>query len=243
MIIGTYELVQARAGSGWLIGGLFLAGGDIFLWAFPVRCHGANGNEREEPQLTPEPEPRWEAPSPYNYSGALDAMGTIAAPLLASVSIALVVVVLTSPTAFHALNLTVLLLLVAAAGFVAALECSFQARQFAVTPADLEGWWPDNSDRPRRERLRQIQREHLACFRRWAVRARCAYNVGILALIAGVGALLWPASLSHVAPLRICVLGLLAVSAVIEAIWIARTLMYEDRPRLPAVGPETPEID
>jgi hypothetical protein len=230
LVVGVYELVKDRASPLWAAAGLLLMIFDALLWALLVR--------REQMIDTPGPEPRWEVPSPYNYSAALDAMGTIAAPLLASVSIALVAVLLTDPKDFHTLNLTILLLVMAAAGFVAAVECSFQARQYAVSPQEIEDWWPDHDVPTRRNRLRQIQREHLARFRDWARRARTAYNLGILALIAGVGALLWPTHLSHTAPLRLALLGVIATSFLVEGLWVVVTLTRENRPRLPPVGPE-----
>lgn len=166
-------------------------------------------------------------------------MGTVAAPLLASLSIALVAVVVTSPKDFRAADLTVLLLVVSAVGFIGALECSFMARQYVVAPTDLEGWWPDHESLDRRENLRRAQREHLARFRKWAVRARLSYNVGIVALTAGLGALLWPRSVCHTPPLRIAVLVTVLAALVVQIVWIAKTAFREDQPDTPVVGPES----
>jgi hypothetical protein len=138
------------------------------------------------PPAPPGPETRWQAPLPYGNPAAIDSMGTIAAPLLASVCIALIAIVLTSTAAFRWTNATLLLLVVAAGSFVATVECSFIARQYVVTPSDLEDWWPDRDVPERREMLRREQRYYVSQFRVWSGKARLAYNVGVLALSLGV---------------------------------------------------------
>ena len=188
----------------------------------------------------PTPEPRWRVPSPYNYAGAVDGMGTVAAPLLASLCIALVAVVISNTSAFAEANLALLLLLVAAVGFIATLQFSVMARQYIVTPSQLDEWWPDCDAPSRRDRLRSIQRSHLTRFFAWADRARFAYNTGILALSLGVGTLLAPRHWNDVSQGRIVVLIVAALAFLVELAWVVGTLLCPDKPELPPVGPEKP---
>jgi hypothetical protein len=192
----------------------------------------------------PPPEPaavcsetRWQVPSPYNYPAAIDSMGTIAAPLLASVSLALIAVVLTGASSFRWVDAALFLLVIAAAAFIATVEFSFIARQYAVTPSDLELWWPDHDVPERRDRLRAIQRFHRIRFTRWADRARNAYNIALLALILGVTVLLIPkGSICHANGFRILAVVLLAATFVAEFLWAI--FAKPDDGALPPVGPE-----
>jgi hypothetical protein len=181
-------------------------------------------------------QPRWEPPRPYGYPTALDGMGTIAAPLLASVTIALVAVVLTSATAFRLVSAILLLFVLAAGAFVATVECSFMARQYVATPSELEDWWPDSDQPGRRKMLRREQRYYLSRFRFWTVRARFAYNTGVLALSLGVVALLIPKG--HVADGRLAVIALAGLAFLAELVWIVVTLVRHESPELPDVAPE-----
>jgi hypothetical protein len=193
----------------------------------------------DSPALQPRREPRWEPPEPYNYPAALDSMGTIAAPLLASVSIALIAIILTSASAFRLVSAALLLLMLAAGAFVATVECSFMARQYVVTPSELEDWWTDSDAPGRRETLRREQRYYLSRFRFWAKRARFAYNVGILALSLGVVALLVPHG--HADFGRLVVIALAALAFLAESVWLVTTLVCHQAPKLPKVAPEPPQ--
>lgn len=186
-------------------------------------------------------EPRWRPFRPYNYPAALDGMGTIAAPLLASVSIALIAVLLSSAPSFRLLTAALLLLLIAAVSFIAAIECTFRARQYVVTPSELEDWWPDHETPGRRRALRREQRFYRSEFRRWAVRARTAYDIGILTLTLGVVALLVPHGHIDAGRWVVLAVGIVAVGG--QAAWIINAR----RPQLPVsledVAPEPPSSD
>jgi hypothetical protein len=183
------------------------------------------------------PETRWKPYRPYSYPNALDGMGAIAAPLLASVSIALVAVALSSASAFRLVSGALLLLVFAAAAFVAAVECSFIARQYVVTPSQLEEWWPDFRDQRRLDLLRREQRYFKDRFKLWSNRARCAYDAGLLGLGLGVTALLVPQG--QIDFLRVCAIGLAAAAVVCEAAWIVNTRTRQSQPVLPEIGPES----
>ncbi len=113
------------------------------------------------------PEPRWEVPPEYGYAGAIESMGSIAAPLLAGFSFALAVFLIGRDGSSWT-SAALLLLVGAALAFVDAVQFTFRARQFAVTPPEIEMWW---SDPARRELLRREQRFYHANHRAWAMAA------------------------------------------------------------------------
>jgi hypothetical protein len=141
--------------------------------------------------------PKWERPGYYGRPSAIDAMGTIAAPFLAGIGIALAVLVISNEKHFGAAN-EALFALVAATGFlVACVECAFAARQYVVRPSELEEWRPDPDEPKRVELLEAEQKNALTKFELWSNRARWAYNVGIVAFGAGVVFLLVPEGGTH----------------------------------------------
>jgi hypothetical protein len=127
--------------------------------------------------------PGWDVPYPYGQAAAIDSMGGIAAPLLAGFSVTLALLVISTPQAFRFVNATLALLLVAAFALIAALQFTFRARQYAVSPSQIVEWWPDAESDERLQELRHEQREHRKEFTRWANPARYAYNVGILCFV------------------------------------------------------------
>lgn len=182
---------------------------------------------------------RWQPPRPYGWPAALDSMGTIAAPLLASVSIALIAVVLTGPSAFHLANAVLLCLVIAAAAFVATVECTVTARSYAVTPSEIEEWSPEQVDPDVLLELRREQRYYRERFRCWATAARIAYNAGILALTVGVAVAVVPSG--HVADARLAVIAAAVAACVAEVVWIGYRFATRHRsPSLPEVLAEPP---
>jgi hypothetical protein len=136
--------------------------------------------------------PQWDRPAYYGRPSAIDAMGTIAAPFLAGIGIALAVLVISNEKDFGAANEALFSLVVATTFLVACVECAFVARQYVVRPSELQEWRPDPEEDNRVELLEAEQKNALAKFEQWSNRARWAYNVGILAFGAGVAFLLVP---------------------------------------------------
>ena len=167
------------------------------------------------------PQIRWDVPSPYNYAAAIDGVGTISAPLLAGISIALTAIVISGGSAFGLASLTLGCLVFAAGAFVACVECVATARQYVVTPSDLESWWPDYNEPMRCEMLQREQRAYHLRFQTWADRARWGYDLGVLALSLGVVTLLVPHG--HVSGGRWTVIALAALGFACEFLWIVKT--------------------
>ena len=139
-------------------------------------------------------EARWDTPSPYGHPAAIDSMGAVAAPLLAGFAFTAVALILSSPERFRWVNLTLILLVLAAFALIAALQFAFRARLYVVTPSEIEEWWPD-ADAATREELRRVQRQHRVNYRLWSNSARNADNVGLVFFMAGfTSALVQPGS-------------------------------------------------
>jgi len=143
------------------------------------------------------------------YAGAIDSMGTIAAPFLAGIGIALAVLVISNEQDFPCVAPALIGLVIATAAFIACLEFAFFAREHVVTPSDLEEWAPGLGGSERAEWLGSEQRTAIGKFRRWANRARWACNVGIVAFGAGVACVLLPkGGPSHATDARLAVFAL-----------------------------------
>ena len=169
------------------------------------------------------PKPEWEVPPTYGYAGAIESMGLVSAPLLAGVSAALIAFVLQNEGAFEWPNAALLFLLGAAFSFVASLQFTFRARQYRVTPAEIEGWWPDRDDPERREMMRAEQRSYLARHTQWARRASNGYDVALVFLLAGIVVMLVPfGGLSAASDGRVAVVVLALIATVAEVAWIVR---------------------
>jgi hypothetical protein len=190
------------------------------------------------PESAPAPEPRWDVPFPYGYAAAIDSMGSVSAPLLAGFSVTLAVFVIQSGHAFRWATASLLLFVSAALALIAALQFTFRARQFAVSPPELEAWWADAGSPARREMLRREQRYYRRQHGRWATRARRAYSIGILSFLLGVPALLVPSGGIH--PGRLAVISLALLGCAGEIAWIVQTELADSQARdwPPPPGPE-----
>lgn len=183
------------------------------------------------------PESRWQPPFPVGYAAAIDSMGTVAAPLLASVSAALATLVISNEQAFRSPVPTLFLLVGATLSLIAAVQCAFRARQYSVMPSDLEQWWPI-SDAAGIYLRRQYQRYHSERHLRWAGAASLAYNIGLLCLLFALALLTMPRGHLGASPGHLAVVGLAFFGALSELAWIGYTYFHKEPLRLPEVGPE-----
>jgi len=168
-------------------------------------------------------------------------VGSVAAPLLASVSAALATLVVPNEEAFRWPNLTVFLLVGATLVLVAAVQFGFRARQYIAMPSDLEQWWPIE-DAAGIDLRRQIQRYHATKHQAWATAAGHAYNAGLLCFLLGLALITIPPG--NLGGYRLAVTALALLGALAEAAWIVYTRVTQDADvLLPEVGPEwTPSI-
>ena len=164
--------------------------------------------------------PKWAVPHHYGYAAAVDSMGSISAPLLAATSAALLALVISASDKIRWPGLALLLLAGATLCFVAAVQLTFWAKQFVVTPSELDDWWPDRDDFQESE-VEWEQRFHKERHEIWASRARLAYNAGILCFLASLPVMLLPhGSLGRISALRVAAVVVAAIGFILEAAWV-----------------------
>jgi hypothetical protein len=164
--------------------------------------------------------PFWLTPTKYGAAEAVMSMGTIAAPLLAGFSLAAFVLVLAlSANDVRYGDVAALLFLLAAVFLVLAVQATFWARENLVTPDQLKEWWPDADEPYRVKQLKDEQAEHAAGFKTWGWRARTAYDLGLLCLLAGLTVLAIPPASAN-PPARWVAVGVGAIAFALESIWV-----------------------
>jgi hypothetical protein len=180
----------------------------------------------------------WEAPFPFGYAAAAENTGSVAAPLLAGFSFALVGLIIPAPGDLRWPNLALCLLVASGVSFIAAVQCGFWARQFVVTPDELRQWHPEYAQ----GRMHALQRLHARCFQRWNGRLNRSYRAGIVLLLLGVTFALVPPG--HVGWLRSLAVAIAAAATAAELLWIGSTwllagsptMAYDDQPDAPKGG-------
>lgn len=143
------------------------------------------------------PTPTWKVPEPLGHPGAVTAAGSVAAPLLVGFSVTLIGLVIGQGPRIRWPGLALDLLALAVILLLGSVQCAFMARRYAVSPSEIEDWWPDHADDRRRSELREDQAQYFEDFLRWAERFRRAYNLGVLLLLAAVAVVLAPPNDQH----------------------------------------------
>jgi hypothetical protein len=186
----------------------------------------------------------WNQPFPYGFPAAAENAGSVAAPLLAGFSFALVGLVIPAPEHFRWPSATLALLLAGGVAFVAAVQCSFRTRQYAITPEDIDLWRAEDSH----ERKLAVQHLHKLGFDIWARRLNVAYRAGILLLLGGIALALVPrGSIGAVRFLAIAVAaaGLLAELCWVFSNWLLNgspSMAYDDQPDEPPEDTRFPRL-
>jgi hypothetical protein len=182
--------------------------------------------------------PTWERPVPYGYPETIQSAGMVVAPLLAGFTITLIgLIVDTSNQGIRYRDTALLILAGAVAALLAAVQCAYAARQFMVTPDEIEAWWPgvnnaaDQNEVTQWWELRAEQLAHWQMHSRWAARFRYAYHTGVVLVLAGLAAVLIPPHGMSTA--RWVAVVVVAGAALGEALWITGTSLsplYEWEP-------------
>ncbi len=165
--------------------------------------------------------PRWRRPSPLGYGPAIDAMGNVAAPLLAGFSVATLGIVLTAEQSLRWPGAVLICLTAAAAFFVMCLQCGFHARQHLYSPADAAAWWEKSDLEARRDDIQAEQEHDYQIWLIWMNRTRRLYNFGIYALWVGIGIALVPPSRESMAEAscRWAAVGVAVAALLAELLW------------------------
>jgi hypothetical protein len=188
------------------------------------------------------PRGKWAVEQPEGYFDAIQATGTMVAPILAGFAFAILALVLVPPAKNEADPLrwrdAVLALLVAAALLlIISTQAAIRARATMVKPDELMAWHPlsvDDDGWPnewiRSHQMRLQERTALA-----SSVCRQTYNAGALLLFTSIAVLLVPPSPVDGARRAVIVLALAAVS--IEAVWLTGSSLRPKQllVRLPAM--------
>jgi hypothetical protein len=176
------------------------------------------------PDESARPPNHWKPIFPYGYTSAVEAYGAVAASLLAGFSVSLIGLVLASASSIRWSDTALLLLAVATVLFIAAMQFSQWARQFAVTPDEIRMWQPEYED----WRLYAEQWVLRAGFTIWNKRFRDSFRLGVLAFLAGISTILVPPD--PVSAARWGAIGIAAAGLVAEALWITSSWVLAGSP-------------
>lgn len=183
--------------------------------------------------------PKWRKPAPLGYGNAIDSVGTVGSSLLAGFSLASVIVVTSEAGKFRWPGATVLALTTAAVLLIAAVQCTYNTREFLWSGADVRSWWPElRANSELETRLREEQAEAFGRWQFWARWARTANSVGVLILLAGLALALPPPAAGAEGGLRWAAFGVAAAGCAGQAFWTAalwyRREFRQARPPVPA---------
>jgi hypothetical protein len=174
------------------------------------------------------PEGEWVVPDPEGHFDAIQATGTMVAPILAGFAFAILALVLvpaakneTDPLRWRD---PVLALLVAAALLlIISTQAAIRARMTMVNPDELMKWYPSavNSNGTPDLAVRTRQRDLYVRTAKASNICRQTYNAGVLLLFTSIAVLLVPPSPVDHARRAVIAVALIAVA--IEAAWLTGT--------------------
>ena len=167
--------------------------------------------------------------------GAVQSVGTIAAPFLAGFSITLVGVIVATKNFAHG-GVAELLLTGAALLMVGSMQFSLWARQHEVSPTFYAEWFPGATE----ERVEYYKAEQARLARKWRFWSgltRLAYNAGILLLLAGLLTILLPPEGITLGTARGAAAGLAAAGLAAEYVWLIGVQVQLAFITLPQWGP------
>ena len=173
----------------------------------------------------------WRPPVPMGYLESIQAVGGVAAPLLAGGSFTLAVLErqlsFPGPTAVSRWPDVSLALFVAAGLLqIATVQATAWTRRYMCTPGDLLQWFPDKQTGGVPSRfLLGMQHSHLVQAHRWANAARGFYHAGITALLAGLFFACVPPG--HPTGARWVVLAVCVTGVAGEFAWLLRALFLD----------------
>jgi MFS family permease len=178
--------------------------------------------DRQQPEAQSLATTLWAVPGTrerpaYGAPAAMNAVGTIAAPLLAGFSFSVVGEVLqVSSGGIRWPDLAILFLIAAGLTFLATLQLTLWARQWEVTPREILDWWPDARD----ESLRSLQQQQHMLRKKYeggVSLAILAFHAGMTSFLSGLLVLLVPAG--AMTPARAMAVGLVTLGLVIIVAW------------------------
>lgn len=157
-------------------------------------------------------------PAPVGQAGAVETMGTIAAPLLGGFAFAAIGLVLQARQDLAWPDGALVLLVFAFLSFVTSVQATFHAKRNHVGPDEWIAWLELASTDTRRQELESAYIRGLDSYRRWSNVARRTYNVAIVSLFSATAVLLIPSG--HLGVGRAIAIGLAGLGALGEGVWV-----------------------
>lgn len=162
----------------------------------------------------------FDVPTPYGRAAGVDALSSVAAPLLAGGALAMAGVVIQQENALRHPGLVLILLVAAVVALVTAVQFGSWARQYAVSPDELLQWWPD-ANAARREIVHREQHRSAARHRVWAQRFSVCFNAGIFLLWLALGVAVMPKAGVQEPGWRWAATALALFGVAAEVVWLA----------------------
>lgn len=159
-------------------------------------------------------------PAPLGQAAAIEAMGTIAAPLLGGFAFAAIGLVIEARPEVRWPDQTLALLVVAFLMFVTCLQATFHAKRHHVSPDEWLAWLALAPTDARRDQLHRTFIAGLAAYGRWVAIARWSYNLAIVLLFAATAVFLVPRS-HDVSGWRTAGIAIAGLAALGECLWVA----------------------
>jgi hypothetical protein len=169
-------------------------------------------------------------PAPLGTAPAFQAVGEVAAPLLAGFSTTLIGVIAQAPSSIRWPGAALVSLMMAVGALLYAVQAAFFARQHYWTRDELLRWYVHPPSDAFDAEFRRMNREHKSVWELWIRRTRRSYNAGIALLGVGLGLLLAPPGVYGSAPISTPELMLRWIAASIawllsiaELVWWCRS--------------------
>jgi hypothetical protein len=159
----------------------------------------------------------WKVPEPLGYPEAIQAVGGVAAPLLAGFSLSAITLLIGTQPGVRWPGLSLFLFAFATVAFVTAVQTAFHARMHAASPAQMLEWWPGADA----ERIAALRVEQALDSRRhtwWAGLCRYTYNAGIVAVLLALATVVVPPG--GLSAGRVAALIVLLLAVALECLWM-----------------------
>ena len=161
---------------------------------------------------------RWQVEYPLGRTDSMRALGTVAAPLLAGFDLATLTLLATADKPPRLASLAMAAVTIGAVLFLFSLQITCSGLLFAANPSEREGWVGELGASASSARLVEAQRKDLWLARRYFRRARWTYDLGLLATLVGIAAIVAPGPDSSaggwIATTAVC------TGTILELIWI-----------------------
>ncbi|MBZ3917978.1 hypothetical protein [Streptomyces acidiscabies] len=161
---------------------------------------------------------RWQVEYPLGRTDSMRALGTVAAPLLGGFDLATLTLLATADRPPRLVDLAMSAVTTGAVLFLFCLQFTSSGLLFAATPAEREGWVGTLDASAAPDRLLDAQRKDLWLAARYFRRARWTYDLGLLATMIGIAAIVVPGR--HGTLGGWISTGVVCAGVVVELVWI-----------------------